>query len=91
MTTHGLSRHPLRNIWKNIVSRCTNENDKDYHYYGGRGIKICKRWLKLENFIKDITKRPSKKHTIDRINVNRGYSPKNVRWATWKEQHANRR
>lgn len=87
----GLSKHPLRNIWKNILRRCENPKDKDFAYYGGRGIKVCKRWHKLENFIKDVEPRPDKTFTIDRIDVNGNYEPNNVKWSSKKEQIKNRR
>ncbi len=89
--SNGLSQHPLRNVWKNMISRCHNENDKDFHYYGGRGITVFQAWFNLAVFIEALPKRPSKRHTLDRIDVNGNYEPNNVKWSTWKQQHKNKR
>lgn len=76
-------------IWIGIKSRCSSSNGhKDY---GGRGITICDRWLKFENFYNDMGKRHSKKHSIDRANNNGNYAPSNCRWVTQKEQMRNTR
>jgi hypothetical protein len=68
-----------------MVYRCSNKKDKKYKYYGGRGIKVCPRWLSFEMFYKDMGERP-KGTTLDRLNGNGNYEPKNCRWATDKEQ-----
>lgn len=78
-------------IWKSIKQRCTNPKVECYKNYGGRGITICERWLKFENFLKDIGKRPGKQYSIDRIDNNLGYYKNNCRWATKKEQQRNMR
>lgn len=94
--THGNTKHGLRRtleygIWANIKSRCTNPNDQAFEYYGGRGIKICDRWLRFENFLEDMGKRPSSKSTLDRKDNNGDYEKSNCRWITMKEQCNNRR
>ena len=75
-----------------MKDRCYNPSNKVYHNYGGRGIKVCSQWLtNFEQFKADVGERPSPKHSLDRINVNLGYEPGNIRWATVKEQARNRR
>lgn len=75
--------------WLNLRDRCLNPNSAAYYRYGGRGITVCKRWESFENFYADVGDPPSNKHTLDRINNDKGYTPSNVRWATRKEQSNN--
>lgn len=70
-------------------SRCNDINDKRYKDYGQKGITVCQKWLKFENFLKDMDERPLG-HTIDRKNNNKGYYKRNCRWATPKQQQRNR-
>jgi hypothetical protein len=73
-----------------MLDRCTCKTHASWDDYGGRGIKVCKRWLKFENFYADMGPRPEGT-SLDRRNNNRGYSPANCRWATQEEQQNNRR
>lgn len=92
MPTHGLTETTEYSIWTNMKTRCNNHNNEFYKDYGGRGIKICAEWENsFENFYADMGKRPSKKHTLDRINNDNGYSVDNCRWAIKKVQANNRR
>ena len=77
--------------WCSMLKRCRDENHKSYKNYGGRGITVCKKWLKFENFYNDVGDRPSRKYTLERIDNNKGYFPNNIKWATMKEQSNNSR
>ena len=87
--SHGMSRTPIYGIWRSMLTRCYNPNFKFFNYYGGRGIGVCKRWQKFENFYADMGDRPEGK-SLDRINNSKGYSPKNCKWSDAKEQSRNR-
>ena len=87
----GLTESPLHRSWRGMTERCTNRNNKAYKYYGGRGIKVCRRWKKFENFLLDMGASWAKGLTLERRNPNGNYTPRNCKWATWKEQQNNRR
>jgi len=89
---HGMSHTPAHNRWMGMVQRCTDPHHHAYKDYGGRGIKVCERWLTFENFYADMGDPPQPGMSLDRYPDNDGnYEPGNVRWATKKEQANNRR
>lgn len=77
---HGLIGHPDYDLWAGMVARCNNKNHTAFRYYGGRGIKVCERWRNFGFFISDMGDRPSRAHSIDRIDTDRGYEPGNCKW-----------
>jgi len=78
-------------IWSGMKRRCQNKKDKDYPRYGGRGIGLCERWQKFENFLADMGPRPSPDHTVEREDNDKGYGPDNCIWATLDVQAWNKR
>ncbi|RZJ90202.1 MAG: hypothetical protein EOO20_08845 [Chryseobacterium sp.] len=83
---------PEWRAWRDMKDRCYNPNKKEYFRYGGRGIKVCDRWLNnYDNFYSDMGKRPNKGLSIDRIDVDGNYEPSNCKWSTAKEQANNTR
>lgn len=76
--------------WLAMKARCTNQKHPFYKDYGGRGIKICPRWMTFSNFLDDMGRKPTPDHTIDRINNDGDYEPTNCKWSTPIEQSNNR-
>lgn len=93
---HGGNRRSGRSkeysTWAKIIGRCTNPNDAAFPDYGGRGITVCQEWVgSFQAFFDHIGPAPSNRHSIDRIDNEKGYHPGNVRWATAAEQSRNTR
>ncbi len=97
--THGMSMRKNRPsrlylVWAGMKNRCHNPNQPHYPRYGGLGIKVCDEWRgSFAAFYKDMGEPPQdgQRWTLDRIDVYKGYQPDNVRWATYKQQQANKR
>lgn len=89
-STHGKSRTPTWIKWAAMRDRCRNKNNECYKHYGGKGIRVCKRWNRFENFLADMGEVPSGLE-LDRFpNRNGNYEPGNCRWANDEEQSRNR-
>ena len=87
--THGMSDTPEFDVWCSMRQRCLNKKNYAFKWYGALGIKVCLRWQNsFACFYADMGPRPSKKHSIDRINNKKGYSKGNCRWAL-RERQAN--
>ena len=90
--SHGRSATLLHKIWTTMKQRCFNSNDRKYPSYGGRGITVCPEWANdFTAFAEYMGPRPSKEHSIDRIDNDGNYEPGNVRWATRRQQQSNTR
>lgn len=82
------ARTPEWRIWRGMRQRCRDVSEKNY---GGRGIRVCERWESFANFLADMGRRPSSRHSLDRIDNDGNYEPGNCRWATQKTQTQNTR
>lgn len=89
VTTHGMKYHPIYKVWDSMKQRCFNQKQKYYPSYGGRGITVCDRWIKFENFMDDMLPTYKNGLSLDRINNNGNYEPSNCRWTTQEVQTRN--
>lgn len=77
------TKHINYRSWQAMKARCYDKNNQRYKNYGGRGITVCDRWINsFENFVEDMGEKPSKKHTLDRKEIDGNYTPENCRWLT---------
>lgn len=90
-TTHGKSKHPLHHVWAGMRGRCERPTDPAWKNYGGRGIKVCKRWAVFQNFWDDMSSTYRPGLSLERKDNNKGYSASNCKWATPKAQALNKR
>ena len=91
-TTHGASMTSEYASWSHMKQRCLDPDSKDFYLYGARGVSVCDRWkISFADFLSDVGPKPSRRHSIDRIDNNGNYEPRNVRWATPIEQRRNQR
>ncbi len=91
-TRHGMSQTAEHLAWSNMRRRCEDPSNVAFANYGGRGIRVCDSWREsFDAFFENVGPRPSSRHSLDRIDNERGYEPGNVRWATRAEQSRNRR
>jgi hypothetical protein len=91
MKTHQMSGTRFYKIWKGMFTRCYNKNYKLFKDYGGRGITICERWHRFENFRDDMYLSYNDSLSIERINNDGSYCLSNCKWATRQEQNNNKR
>lgn len=87
---HGMTGSKIYRTWQAMLNRCRNKKVNGYENYGGRGISVCKRWDKFENFLLDMGE-PEPGESIERIKNDKNYTPSNCKWATAKEQALNTR
>lgn len=89
-TKHGLSKHPLYQVWYNMMSRCYDSRCDRFDRYGARGIEVCERWHDVRAFVEDMEGSYQPGLSLGRVDNDKGYSPENCHWETPREQANNR-
>jgi hypothetical protein len=89
ITKHGNFRSLTYNSWLSMKARCSNPKDVNFKRYGGRGIKVCERWMDFRNFLQDMGERPGREYSLGRLDNDGNYEPGNCRWATRRQQTNN--
>lgn len=89
--THGMHKSREYQVWADMKTRCRNPRCRIYKHYGGRGISVCERWQKFENFYADMGPRPGPEYSLDRIDNDGNYEPGNCQWAVKSQQNSNKR
>lgn len=84
--THGCSNTATYSVWEGMIQRVSSPTRNNYHNYGGRGITVCERWKNFLNFLEDMGERPSRKHTLERVDNEGNYEPGNVIWEPSKSK-----
>ena len=84
-------KSPTWKLWRDMRNRCENPNNRNFKHYGLKGVAVCERWQRFENFLSDMGERPlgPTEFSLDRIDNAKGYEPSNCRWATNKQQSNN--
>ena len=88
--SHGMSTTKIYKRWRTMLSRCENPNCNTYQKYGAKGVTVCERWHKFENFYEDMGEPPFEGATLERVDGTIGYTPENVIWADYTTQNRNR-
>jgi hypothetical protein len=86
-----MSTTPYYKAWKSMIRRCHNPKQPSYELYGGRGIRVCERWLDFNAFRADMGEKPGPEYSLEREDNYGDYEPKNCRWATATEQQRHHR
>jgi hypothetical protein len=91
--SYGETQTPEYRAWLSMKRRCSNPNAASFHRYGGRGIRVCERWISGDGrkggylcFLEDLGRKPSSRHSLDRVDGDANYEPANCKWSTQKEQ-----
>lgn len=88
---HGMYKTAEYHAWESMKQRCLNSRHPHWKHYGGRGITVCERWMKFENFLQDMGMKPFPKASLERLRNSDGYSPENCAWKSQAEQMRNTR